>query len=81
MDSLRREYRITQRDLTAVGENAACFEILKYEAARRMARAIERGVSFTVIPWQMGVVAKLLRLFMPLDDKLVPMLAGALKQG
>ena len=36
LDSLRREYRITQRDLTAVGENAACFEILKYEAARRM---------------------------------------------
>lgn len=26
------------------------------------ARAIERGASYTVIPWQMGVVAKLLRL-------------------
>jgi short-subunit dehydrogenase len=25
-------------------------------------RAIERGVSYRVIPWQMGVVAKLLRL-------------------
>ncbi|MBB5213790.1 SDR family oxidoreductase [Parapusillimonas granuli] len=27
----------------------------------RAARAIERGVPYTVIPWQMGVVAKLLR--------------------
>ncbi|MCB2005836.1 MAG: short-chain dehydrogenase, partial [Rhodoferax sp.] len=25
-------------------------------------RAIEAGVSYTVIPWQMGVVAKLLRI-------------------
>jgi short-subunit dehydrogenase len=32
------------------------------EAARRFARAIERGTSYTVIPWQMGVAAKLLRL-------------------
>jgi short-subunit dehydrogenase len=32
------------------------------EAARRFARAIERGVSYTVIPWPMGVVAKSLRL-------------------
>lgn len=32
------------------------------EAARRFARAIERGTSYAVIPWQMGVVAKLLRL-------------------
>ena len=31
-------------------------------AARRFARAIARGSSYTVIPWQMGVVAKLLRL-------------------
>ena len=31
-------------------------------AARRFARAIARGTSYTVIPWQMGVVAKLLRL-------------------
>ena len=31
-------------------------------AARRFARAIERGTSYTVIPWQMGVAAKLLRL-------------------
>jgi short-subunit dehydrogenase len=32
------------------------------EAARRFVRAIERGVSYTVIPWQMGLVAKTLRL-------------------
>lgn len=32
------------------------------EAARRFARAIAAGTSYTVIPWQMGVVAKLLRL-------------------
>ena len=32
------------------------------EAARRFARAIERGTSYTVIPWQMGLVAKVLRL-------------------
>ena len=32
------------------------------QAARRFARVIERGCSYTVIPWQMGVVAKLLRL-------------------
>jgi len=30
--------------------------------AERAFRAIERGVSYRVIPWQMGVVAKLLRL-------------------
>jgi short-subunit dehydrogenase len=32
------------------------------EAARRFVRAIERGASYTVIPWQMGLVAKGLRL-------------------
>lgn len=32
------------------------------EAARRFARAIERGGSYHVIPWQMGLVAKVLRL-------------------
>jgi NAD(P)-dependent dehydrogenase (short-subunit alcohol dehydrogenase family) len=32
------------------------------EAARRFARVIERGTSYAVIPWQMGIVAKLLRL-------------------
>jgi short-subunit dehydrogenase len=32
------------------------------EAARRFVLAIERGASYTVIPWQMGLVAKGLRL-------------------
>ncbi len=32
------------------------------KAAQRFAEAIERGASYTVIPWQMGVVAKILRL-------------------
>lgn len=32
------------------------------EAARRIARAIERQVAFAVIPWQMGLVGRLLKL-------------------
>lgn len=32
------------------------------EAARRIARQIAKGKSFAVVPWQMGVVAKLLRI-------------------
>jgi short-subunit dehydrogenase len=32
------------------------------EAAKRMARAIECGCSYTVIPWQMGLVGYLLKL-------------------
>jgi hypothetical protein len=32
------------------------------EAAKRMVRAIERGCSFTVIPWQMGLVGRVLKL-------------------
>ncbi|HSV35602.1 MAG TPA: SDR family oxidoreductase [Ramlibacter sp.] len=40
--------------------------------ADRAFRAIEGGVSYRVIPWQMGVVAKLLRLLPdPLFDKLL----------
>ena len=40
--------------------------------AERAFRAIESGVSYRVIPWQMGVVAKLMRLLPnPLFDKLV----------
>lgn len=30
--------------------------------AQRAVAAIQRGVSYTVIPWQMGIIAKLLRL-------------------
>jgi hypothetical protein len=32
------------------------------EAARRIARAIERGSSLAVIPWQMGLVGRVLKL-------------------
>lgn len=32
------------------------------DAARRMARVIARGSSFAVVPWQMGVVGRLLKL-------------------
>ncbi len=32
------------------------------EAARRIARVIERGCSFKVVPWQMAIVGRLLRL-------------------
>lgn len=32
------------------------------EAARRIARAIERGVPFAVVPWQMGLVGRVLKL-------------------
>lgn len=40
--------------------------------AERAARAIERGLSYRVIPWQMGVVARLLRLLPnPLFDRLL----------
>jgi NAD(P)-dependent dehydrogenase (short-subunit alcohol dehydrogenase family) len=40
--------------------------------AGRAFRAIESGVSYRVIPWQMGVVAKLLRLLpKPLFDRLL----------
>lgn len=48
--------------MTAVNSYRMPFLLAADEAARRMARAIERGVSYTVIPWQMGVVAKVLRL-------------------
>lgn len=32
------------------------------EAARRIVRAIDRGTSYAVVPWQMGLVARALRL-------------------
>ncbi|MGE5468076.1 MAG: SDR family oxidoreductase [Ignavibacteria bacterium] len=40
-------------------------------AARRLARAIDAGCSWAVVPWQMSIVAKLLRLLPdPLFDRL-----------
>ena len=48
--------------MTAINPYPMPFMLPADEAARRFARAIERGTSYTVIPWQMGIVAKLLRL-------------------
>lgn len=48
--------------MTAVNRYPMPFLLAADEAARRFARAIERGASYSVIPWQMGVVAKLMRL-------------------
>ncbi len=48
--------------MTAVNPYPMPFLLEADEAAQRMARAIERQTAFTVIPWQMGLVARVLRL-------------------
>ncbi len=48
--------------MTAINPYPMPFLLPADEAARRFARTIERGTSYTVIPWQMGLVAKLLRI-------------------
>jgi short-subunit dehydrogenase len=48
--------------MTDANDYAMPFMLEADEAARRFAKAIEAGVSYTVIPWQMGIVAKLMRL-------------------
>jgi NAD(P)-dependent dehydrogenase (short-subunit alcohol dehydrogenase family) len=48
--------------MTAVNRYRMPFLLPADVAAARFARAIDRGVSYTVIPWQMGVVAKVLRV-------------------
>ena len=48
--------------MTAINPYRMPFLLPADEAARRFAAAIARGASYVVIPWQMGVVAKLLRL-------------------
>ena len=47
--------------MTAVNHYRMPFLLPADVAAARFARAIERGVTYTVIPWQMGVVAKVMR--------------------
>ena len=47
--------------MTAINPYRMPFLLPATEAARRFARAIEKGSSYTVIPWQMGIVAKVLR--------------------
>lgn len=48
--------------MTAANSYPMPFLMPADQAATRFARAIGRGASYTVIPWQMGVVAKLMRL-------------------
>ena len=48
--------------MTAINPYRMPFLLPAEEAARRFARAIDKGTSYTVIPWQMGIVAKVLRL-------------------
>ncbi|HRE16506.1 MAG TPA: SDR family oxidoreductase [Rhodocyclaceae bacterium] len=48
--------------MTAINPYPMPFLLPAPEAARRFARVIARGDSYAVVPWQMGVVAKLLRL-------------------
>lgn len=48
--------------MTAVNAYPMPFMLPADVAARRMARVIDAGRSYAVVPWQMGVVAKLLRV-------------------
>jgi short-subunit dehydrogenase len=57
--------------LTAINPYPMPFILPADEAARRLARAIDAGRSYAVVPWQMAIVAKLLRLLPnPLFDLL-----------
>jgi short-subunit dehydrogenase len=47
--------------MTAVNTYKMPFLLPVDIAAARFAAAIQRGTTYTVIPWQMGIVAKLLR--------------------
>lgn len=48
--------------MTAVNDYRMPFLLPVERAAERFAAVIARGTSYTVIPWPMGIVAKLLRL-------------------
>lgn len=48
--------------MTAVNPHKMPFLLPAAKAAERFAAAIARGTTYAVIPWQMGVVAKVLRL-------------------
>ena len=48
--------------MTDKNDYAMPFMLEADEAAQRFARVIEQGLSYTVIPWQMGIVARLMRL-------------------
>jgi short-subunit dehydrogenase len=83
-ESLRGEYRGTgvkvvtilpgyvATPLTAGNTYGMPFMLQADDFAERAFRTIEAGTSYRVIPWQMGVVAKLMRLLPnPLFDKLL----------
>jgi short-subunit dehydrogenase len=58
--------------LTAENRYAMPFLMQPAEFAERAFRAVEAGTSYRVIPWQMGIAAKLLRLLPnPLFDRLL----------
>jgi short-subunit dehydrogenase len=58
--------------LTAGNRYGMPFMLQADDFAERALRAIEAGTSYCVIPWQMGIVAKLMRLLPnPLFDKLL----------
>jgi short-subunit dehydrogenase len=59
--------------MTAVNDYAMPFMLPVDVAVERMARVIDAGKSFAVVPWQMGVVARLMRL---LPNWLYDFLAG-----
>ena len=63
--------------MTAVNDYAMPFLLPSDIAARRIARVIERGSSYAVVPWQMGVVGKLMRL---LPDGIYDRLAAGAKR-
>ncbi|HZV55684.1 MAG TPA: SDR family oxidoreductase [Rhodocyclaceae bacterium] len=48
--------------MTALNPYPMPFILPVEEAARRLARVIDAGRSYAVVPWQMAIVAKLLRL-------------------
>lgn len=48
--------------MTEINPYRMPFLLAAPEAARRFARVIARGTSYAVVPWQMGIVAKVLRL-------------------
>ena len=74
LESLRLEMRASgikvvtlapgyiETPMTAINPYPMPFILPADIAAKRFTRAIERGTSYTVIPWQMGVVGKLMRL-------------------
>jgi hypothetical protein len=47
--------------MTDINPYSMPFILAPEEAARRMARVIERGCSFAVVPWQMGIVGWVMR--------------------